>query len=117
MTDHTVKAFDNEIDRLRGMVAEMGGRAEAGLEEAMQALMRHDIALADQVIANDKKIDAIEAEVEKLVVEVIALRAPMANDLREIIAVLKIIGLVERIGDYAKNIAKRARTNNAHGAV
>ena len=117
MTDHTVKAFDNEIDRLRGMVAEMGGRAEAGLEEAMQALMRHDIALADQVIANDKKIDAIEAEVEKLVVEVIALRAPMANDLREIIAVLKIIGLVERIGDYAKNIAKRARTINAHGLI
>ena len=107
MAEHTIKAFDEEIDRLRGLIAEMGGRAEAAIESAMTALQRQDLALAAQVVADDKRIDAIEAEVEKLVIQVIALRAPMANDLRDVIAALKIVGVVERIGDYAKNIAKR----------
>lgn len=104
---HTVKAFDDDIDKLRGLIAEMGGRAETALEEAMTALMRQDVKMAQAIIANDQRIDALEAEVEKLVVQIIALRAPMANDLREVIAALKIVGVVERIGDYAKNIAKR----------
>lgn len=107
MAEHTIKAFDEEIDRLRGLIAEMGGRAEAAIENAMLALQRHDKVLAAEVVADDRRIDAIEAEVEKLVVEVIALRAPMANDLRDVIAALKIVSVVERIGDYAKNIAKR----------
>lgn len=107
MAEHTIKAFDDEIDRLRGLIAEMGGRAEAAIENAMLALQRHDKILAAEVVADDRRIDAIEAEVEKLVVEVIALRAPMANDLRDVIAALKIVSVVERIGDYAKNIAKR----------
>ena len=107
MAEHTIKAFDEEIETLRGLIAEMGGRAEAALEHAMTALQRQDLELASQVIADDKRIDAIEAEVEKLVVQIIALRAPMANDLRDVIAALKIVGVVERIGDYAKNIAKR----------
>ena len=107
MAEHTIKAFDDEIDRLRGLIAEMGGRAEAAIENAMLALQRHDKVLAAEVVADDRRIDAIEAEVEKLVVEVIALRAPMANDLRDVIAALKIVSVVERIGDYAKNIAKR----------
>lgn len=107
MAEHTIKAFDEEIDQLRGLIAEMGGRAEAAIEQAMTALQRQDLALAAQVIADDKRIDAIEAEVEKLVVQIIALRAPMANDLRDVIAALKIVSVVERIGDYAKNIAKR----------
>ncbi len=107
MAEHTIKAFDEEIDRLRGLIAEMGGRAEAAIENAMLALVRQDRDLAAQVVADDKRIDAIEAEVEKLVVQVIALRAPMANDLRDVIAAMKIVSVVERIGDYAKNIAKR----------
>lgn len=107
MAEHTIKAFDEEIETLRGLIAEMGGRAEAAIENAMTALQRQDLALATQVIADDKRIDVIEAEVEKLVVQIIALRAPMANDLRDVIAALKIVGVVERIGDYAKNIAKR----------
>ena len=107
MAEHTIKAFDEDIDRLRGLIAEMGGRAEAAIENAMLALQRHDKTLAAEVVADDKRIDAIEAEVEKMVVEVIALRAPMANDLRDVIAALKIVSVVERIGDYAKNIAKR----------
>ncbi|KQN04618.1 PhoU family transcriptional regulator [Sphingobium sp. Leaf26] len=107
MAEHTIKAFDEEIDRLRGLIAEMGGRAEAAIENAMLALQRQDKKLAAEVVADDKRIDAIEAEVEKLVIQVIALRAPMANDLRDVIAALKIVSVVERIGDYAKNIAKR----------
>jgi phosphate transport system protein len=107
MTDHTVKAFDQEIGELRALVAEMGGRAEAAVADAMTALQRRDNSLAGQIVGNDRLIDELEARLEKLVVQTIALRAPMANDLREIIAALKIAGLVERIGDYAKNIAKR----------
>ncbi|MDI1296861.1 MAG: phosphate signaling complex protein PhoU [bacterium] len=107
MAEHTIKAFDEEIDKLRALIAEMGGRAEAAIENAMLALQRQDKALAAQVVIDDKRIDAIEAEVEKLVIQVIALRAPMANDLRDVIAALKIVSVVERIGDYAKNIAKR----------
>jgi phosphate transport system protein len=107
MNTHTVKAFDNDIGELRGLISQMGGLAEDAIDKAMQALQRNDIALAEQVRAADKQIDVIEAEVERLAVRIIALRAPMAVDLREVVAALKIAGVVERIGDYAKNIAKR----------
>ncbi len=107
MTEHTVKAFDEDITRLRGLIAEMGGLAELAVQEAMEALVKGAEELAESVVARDKKIDALEAEVDKLAVRVIALRAPMADDLREVIAALKIAGVTERIGDYAKNIAKR----------
>lgn len=107
MTDHTVKAFDDEIGELRGHIAEMGGRAEAAITSAMQALVKRDLDLARQVIADDKAIDRLETEVEKLAVKIIALRAPMADDLREVVAALKIAAVLERIGDYGKNIAKR----------
>ena len=106
--EHTVKAFDEDITRLRGLIAEMGGLAEVALHEAIEALTKGNETLANGVIARDKKIDAIEAEVDKLAVRVIALRAPMADDLREVIAALKIAGVLERIGDYGKNIAKSA---------
>ena len=106
MAEHTVKAFDEDITRLRGLIAEMGGLAEVSLSEAMEALVKGNPELVQSVIARDKRIDALEAEVDKLAVRVIALRAPMAVDLREVIAALKIAGVVERIGDYAKNIAK-----------
>ena len=104
--EHTVKAFDEDITRLRGLIAEMGGLAEVSLAEAMEALVKGNSDLAKGVIARDKRIDALESEVDKLAIRVIALRAPMADDLREVIAALKIAGVVERIGDYAKNIAK-----------
>jgi phosphate transport system protein len=104
--EHTVKAFDEDITRLRGLIAEMGGLAEVSLAEAMEALVKGNSELAKGVIARDKRIDSLEAEVDKLAIRVIALRAPMADDLREVIAALKIAGVVERIGDYAKNIAK-----------
>jgi phosphate transport system protein len=107
MSEHTVKAFDEDIGQLRGLISQMGGLAEQAIADAMTALQRNDAVLARQVRDKDKQIDAIEAEVERLAVRVIALRAPMANDLREVVAALKIAGVVERIGDYAKNIAKR----------
>ena len=107
MVDHTVKAFDADIGQLRGMISQMGGLAEDAIALAMQALQRPDPALAARVRADDKAIDAIESEVERLAVRIIALRAPMAVDLREVVAALKIAAVVERIGDYAKNIAKR----------
>lgn len=105
--EHTVKAFDDDIDRLRGLISEMGGRAEAAITEAMSALVRKDLELAAHIVEGDRKIDELEAEIEKFAVQTIALRAPMADDLRELVAALKIVGVIERIGDYAKNIAKR----------
>ena len=107
MTEHTVKAFDEDITRLRGLIAEMGGLAELAIQESLKALVDGDDKLAKQVIKRDKKIDALESEVDKLAVRVIALRAPMADDLREVIAALKIAGVIERIGDYSKNICRR----------
>ncbi len=108
MAEHTVKAFDDDITRLRGLIAQMGGLAELAISDAMKALIGGDAELAKGVIERDKHLDALESEVDALAIRTIALRAPMADDLREIIAVLKIGGVVERIGDYAKNIAKRA---------
>jgi len=107
--EHTVKAFDEDITKLRGLIAEMGGLAEVALQQAMDALVKGDDDLAEKVIRGDKAIDALESEVDKLSVRIIALRAPMADDLREVIAALKIAGVVERIGDYSKNIAKASR--------
>ncbi len=107
LTEHTNKAIDHDIDELRGLIAEMGGRAETSVAEAMLALARHDTGLADQVVRGDQTIDELEGRVEKLAIQILALRAPLADDLREIIAALKIVGVIERIGDYGKNIAKR----------
>jgi phosphate transport system protein len=107
MAEHTVKAFDEDITRLRGLIAEMGGLAELAIDEAMKALVSGDEALGAEVVARDKRIDALETEVDAMAVRTLALRAPMADDLREIIAALKIGGIIERIGDYSKNIAKR----------
>jgi phosphate transport system protein len=104
---HTVKAFDDELDQLRASIAEMGGLAEAAIAESMRALVQRDTQAALRVVENDRKLDALEAEVERQAVQIIALRAPMADDLRDVVAALKIAGVVERIGDYAKNIAKR----------
>ena len=76
--EHTVKVFDDEIGHLRGLISQMGGLAERAIHDAMNALQRGDLDLAQQVRSGDKQIDAIEAEVETLAVRIIALRAPMA---------------------------------------
>lgn len=107
MSEHTVKAFDEDLNGLRALIAEMGGLTEAAIDDAMTALQRGDTALAARVVEGDRRIDELEAQTDRMVVQVLALRAPMANDLREIVAALKIAGMVERMADYAKNIAKR----------
>ncbi len=117
MVDHTVKSFDSEISQLRGLVAEMGGLAEVAIHDAIDALVRHDEDLAERVVAADARLDALEAEVDRLAIRTIALRAPMANDLRDVIAALKISGVLERIGDYAKNIAKRVNDMEGRSKV
>ncbi len=105
--EHTLKAFDEDLDRLRALISQMGGLAEHAIGEAMRCLMQRDLEGAERVVQEDVKLDALEIETERRAVQLIALRAPMAGDLRDVVAALKISGVVERIGDYAKNIAKR----------
>lgn len=114
MNTHTVKAFDEEIGDLRALIAQMGGLAEQAIGDAVEALRRHDLEGATRIVAGDKAIDALEIQVEQLAVKIIALRAPMADDLREVVAAMKIGGLIERVGDYAKNIAKRVPLIDVH---
>ena len=106
---HTLKAFDEDLDRLRALISQMGGLAEHQIRESMRCLVQRDVEGAKKVIADDKKIDELERETERRAIETIALRAPMAGDLRDVVAALKIASVVERIGDYAKNIARRVK--------
>ena len=108
MVEHTVKSYDNDIHQLRSLITQMGGLCEAQILAAVDALTRRDPDAALLVVATDARIDGLETEAEALAIRIIALRAPMADDLREIVACLKISSVLERIGDYAKNIAKRA---------
>src|SRR5687768_1840171 len=106
-TGHTIKAFDEDLDRLRALISQMGGLAEHAIRESMRCLVQHDLDGAAKIVEDDKKLDELEIETEKRAVQLIALRAPMAADLRDVVAAMKISSVVERIGDYAKNIAKR----------
>ena len=108
MAEHLVKSYDIELNRLRGMMTEMGGIVESQVALAAQAIMQHDSAAATKAVAEDSKVDALERDVEQFVVRMLALRQPMAADLRFIIASLKMTGDLERIGDYAANAAKRS---------
>jgi phosphate transport system protein len=106
---HTLKAFDRDMAELRELITDMGSFAEAAITEAMRCLVERDAAAAAELVEADVQLDDLEAEAERRVVQLIALRAPMADDLRDVIAALKIAGECERIGDYAKNIARRVR--------
>ncbi len=108
MPDHTVKAFTEELDALQHEVARMGGLAETAVNEALAAVARRDTALAQAVMGRDAKIDLAQREVEKRAIKLFALRQPMANDLRVVLTGWRIAGELERIGDLAKNVAKRA---------
>jgi phosphate transport system protein len=107
MTDHTLKAFDSDLQALAHMVAEMGGLAEKQIADAVDALAKRDTALAQRIAAADVNIDALQREIEEKAVLTIARRQPMAVDLREIVGALRLASDLERIGDLAKNIAKR----------
>lgn len=109
-TDHShiVKSFDEELARLSDLISRMGGLAETQLEQSIEALQKRDSTLAEAAVENDRKIDVLHAEVDEMAIRLLALRQPMAGDLRHIVTGLKIAPIVERIGDYAKNVAKRA---------
>ena len=107
--EHTVKSFDDELKQLDSMIAEMGGMAEANLAGAVDAMVRRDTESALVIKKADKKIDALEIEIDDHAVRILALRQPMADDLRAVIVALKTAAVIERIGDFAKNIAKRTQ--------
>jgi phosphate transport system protein len=107
MGEHTAKAFDSDLQELTRKVGEMGGLAEREIADAIQALTRRDSALAMRVVASDPTIDALQRDIEEKAILTIARRQPMAIDLREIVAALRVANDLERIGDLAKNIGKR----------
>jgi phosphate transport system protein len=107
MSDHIVKSYDRDLENMGRRISEMGGLAEKMLADSMEALTGLDSARAHRVIAADHRLDALHREIEESAVLTIARRQPLAVDLRECIAAIRISGDIERIGDLAKNIAKR----------
>jgi phosphate transport system protein len=107
-TEHIVKSFDDELKQLSQMVAQMGGLAEAQLQAAIEALVARDAEGAARVVQGDVRIDQLERQIGNQTIRMLALRQPMAQDLRQVVAALKISSDIERIGDYAANVAKRA---------
>ncbi len=108
MSEHIVKAYDSDLAALKSMLSEMGGLAEEQMARGIEALVRRDTKLADLVAHSDERIDELETAVEERAVIIIAKRQPMAKDLRNIMVAIRIASDIERIGDLAKNIAKRA---------
>jgi phosphate transport system protein len=107
MTDHIVKSYDKELDFLGRKIAEMGGLTEKMIAESIDGLVGMDTDMAKKVIAMDPRLDVLHREIEDFAVLTIARRQPMAVDLREIVAAIRIAADLERVGDLAKNIAKR----------
>ena len=106
--EHTVRAYDEDLDAITAELARMGGLAEAAVADSVRAIARRDVALAETVIGRDAKLDGLEMEIERKAVRLIALRQPVADDLRRTVAAMKVASNLERCGDLAKNIAKRA---------
>src|SRR6188508_2876854 len=111
--EHTAKAFDVDLQELNKSVAQMGGLCEKAIADSVDALVRLDNVLAEHVIAVDGSIDQLQREIEEKAILTIARRQPMAIDLREVVGALRLANDLERIGDLAKNIAKRVMALNA----
>ncbi|MDG4717485.1 MULTISPECIES: phosphate signaling complex protein PhoU [Thalassospira] len=109
---HIVSSFDEELTRLNNIISQMGGLAESQLISAIRSIVKRDSELAEKVILSDQRIDVLEQEVQDFAVRLLALRQPMADDLRQVVTALKLSNDLERIGDLAKNIAKRAQVLN-----
>jgi phosphate transport system protein len=110
--DHTVRSYDDELAHLSNLIARMGGIAESQLASALQALAQRDSDLAGRIVANDAKVDELDKDVYAFAVRMLALRQPVAQDLRHIVSALKISGELERMADYAANMAKRVLVLN-----
>ncbi len=108
MSEHIVRSYDKELEVLGRKIAEMGGIGEKMLSDAMDALANYDVDLALATVATDARLDILQREIEDQAIMTIARRQPMAVDLREIVAAIRVSGDLERVGDLAKNIAKRA---------
>ena len=108
MVEHTVRAYDEELEALTAELSRMGGLAEVEVADSIRAIARRDVALAQAVIGRDARLDEIEVDIERRAIRLVALRQPVADDLRRTVAALKISMNLERCGDLAKNIAKRA---------
>lgn len=104
---HIVKSFDQDLGQIESLLLEMGGLVEAQIADAVRALAKRDLELGEKVRKDDKRIDALETRINDLAIKTLALRQPMAEDLRSVVCALKVAANLERIGDYAKNIAKR----------
>ncbi|MBV8578642.1 MAG: phosphate transport system regulatory protein PhoU, partial [Acetobacteraceae bacterium] len=107
-TDHLVKSFDMDLKKLRDLLTEMGGIVESQVALAAEAIAERDATAATRAVEADPQVDRLEHDIEQFVIRMLALRQPMASDLRLIVAGLKITGDLERIGDYAANVAKRS---------
>ncbi|MBN8551392.1 MAG: phosphate signaling complex protein PhoU [Caulobacterales bacterium] len=105
---HTVRAYGDELNQITADVARMGGLAEAQIADAIEAVARRDEALAQEVIARDAKLDELQREIERKAIRLIALRQPVATDLRRTVAAMKIATDLERTGDLARSVAKRS---------
>ncbi len=103
---HTVNSFDQELTQLSNLIVQMGGLAEAQMAEALKVMQSHDLAIIEKIIQSDKEIDDLDIKINNHVVQLLARRQPMALDLRETIAALKISSDLERIGDIAKHVAQ-----------
>ena len=114
---HIVKSFDNDLARVEALILEMGGMVETQINRSIEALITSDEELAIKVRADDKALDALETQVDEHALRILALRQPMAQDLRAVICALKVASNLERIGDYAKNIAKRTVTLSEIGPI
>ncbi len=110
MNEHISSAYDRDLEQLQTLVIKMGGLVEAAILSSAEALAKRDVELAEQVRAGDKSIDALEMQINEEAARIIALRAPVSKDLRSILTTLRIAASLERVGDYAKNIAKRTST-------
>ncbi|HUC62168.1 MAG TPA: phosphate signaling complex protein PhoU [Alphaproteobacteria bacterium] len=108
-SEHIIKVYDEELTQLNNTIAQMGGFAEIQLENAIEAVVKRDAELGARTVEADGRVDELEAEVQNQVVRLLALRQPMARDLRNIVAALKISADIERIADYAANVAKRTQ--------
>ena len=112
MNEHIVKSYEDELNTLTADCARMGGLTEAQVGDAIDAVVKRDQGLAQAVVGRDERLDVLEADIERKAIRLIALRQPMANDLRKTVAAMKIASNLERCGDLAKNIAKRTLVLN-----
>ena len=117
INQHTVRAFDEDLDGVRNKVVEMAGMVEAQITDAIEALIKRNDDLAQTTAANDQRIDEMETVLEEMTVRLMVKRQPVADDLRHVVSALRAASILERVGDYAAHVAKRAIVINAAPAV